>query len=70
MPEVPETENVFQLTKEYWNLGVRSTFAFLVKLPDYSREYTKKAADALLENPEIKNFADSFSGSETPKTVK
>ncbi|ERL85466.1 hypothetical protein D910_02885 [Dendroctonus ponderosae] len=61
LPVVPQTENACQLAKEYWNAGVRATFAFLVKLPDYSCEYTKKGRDKLMENPEIKNFVNSFS---------
>ncbi|CAG9772432.1 unnamed protein product [Ceutorhynchus assimilis] len=69
LPHVPETENIGQLLQEYWNCGVRSAFQFLIKVPDYSREYTKKGVDALMGNEEIKNFVGSFSGGEQPKTV-
>ncbi|XP_050293125.1 MICOS complex subunit MIC13 homolog QIL1 isoform X2 [Anthonomus grandis grandis] len=65
LPEVPHTENVGQLAKEYWNCGVRATFAFLIKLPDYTKEYASKGAESLMENQEIRNFIESFT-SEKP----
>ncbi|KAF7269186.1 hypothetical protein GWI33_017762 [Rhynchophorus ferrugineus] len=44
LPEIPQTDNVPQL----------------VKLPNYTVEYSNKAVDALLANDEIKKFVDSF----------
>lgn len=67
---MPETENSGQLAKEYWNAGVRATFRFLVNLPDCTKAYAKKGVDALLENPEIKKFVDSFSTPPDSKTTK
>ncbi|XP_076259576.1 MICOS complex subunit MIC13 homolog QIL1-like isoform X2 [Rhynchophorus ferrugineus] len=69
LPEIPQTDNVPQLGKECWNRGVKASFAFLVKLPNYTVEYSNKAVDALLANDEIKKFVDSFSSSEPKSAV-
>ncbi|XP_066149831.1 MICOS complex subunit MIC13 homolog QIL1-like [Euwallacea fornicatus] len=70
LPNVPESENMCQLTKEYWNVGVKTTFRFLVQLPSCSRALMRKGADFLLENPEIRKFVDSFSSApKSPKAI-
>ncbi|XP_030756719.1 MICOS complex subunit MIC13 homolog QIL1 isoform X2 [Sitophilus oryzae] len=65
LPEIPPTDNVSQLATEYWNRGVRASFAFLVRLPECSKHYIKKGVDQVLENPEVKKFVDSFSSTES-----
>ncbi|KAL1513247.1 hypothetical protein ABEB36_002680 [Hypothenemus hampei] len=69
MPKIPETDNICQTAQQYWNLGVRATFSFLVHLPDYSKEYANKGADALLGNQEVANLFNSFTSSESSKPV-
>lgn len=49
-----------------------TTFEYLSNLPDTVNKWTKKGVEAARNNPEIKNFLNSFSStpSATPTTEK
>ncbi|XP_019869713.1 MICOS complex subunit MIC13 homolog QIL1 isoform X2 [Aethina tumida] len=60
LPEIPETENLLQSTKQYWNKGVQSAFEHLTKSPEYISEWTKKGYESVMQNKEISNLVGSL----------
>ncbi|GJQ82566.1 hypothetical protein Trydic_g13021 [Trypoxylus dichotomus] len=66
IPELPSTNRVSYLTKQYWNQGVSATFLYVGELPTHICNWTSKGIDAAKSNEEIKRFIDSFSSPPPP----
>ncbi|KRT83760.1 hypothetical protein AMK59_4415 [Oryctes borbonicus] len=69
IPELPSTNRVSYLTKQYWNQGVTATFRFLGDFPTYVSDWTSKGINAAKSNEEIKKFIDSFSSAPPPAAI-
>lgn len=71
IPELPNTDQVSYLTKQYWNKGVMATFEYISNLPETVSTLTQKGVTAARENPEIKKFLNSFyESSQTPAVAE
>ncbi|CAH0559605.1 unnamed protein product [Brassicogethes aeneus] len=66
LPKIPETDNLWQMGRQYWNKGVQATFQHLSNSPQYIKEWTQNGLNSAMENEGIKSFVESFSAKEQP----
>lgn len=65
IPDLPKSERVSYLVKQYWNDAVMCSFDFLTKLPEKTSKLTQRGFNAVVENQEVKKMFDSL-----PQTEK
>ncbi|XP_060526107.1 MICOS complex subunit MIC13 homolog QIL1 [Cylas formicarius] len=70
LPQVPKADSATLLLKQCWNKGVHASFVFLINLPEYTKEYTRKGLETLTSNEDLKKFIDSFSTESNEPTKK